>query len=100
MLGFRSGPNAHAVTLRYMRGGDAAGARGAPHARTVALARDVADALAYLHGVGVVHRDVKLSNVLLDEQGARTWRTSGSRRLLRARRRAASCCGAAARARA
>jgi WD40 repeat protein len=31
--------------------------------------RDLAEALAYAHGLGVVHRDVKSSNVMLDEQG-------------------------------
>jgi len=69
VYGFREGPNANVVTLRYMAGGDASRLRGAAVAEIVAVGRDVADALAYLHQLGVVHRDVKLSNVLLDEQG-------------------------------
>jgi hypothetical protein len=69
VYGFRDGPNGSVVTLRYMPGGDASRKRGAGVAEIVALGRDVADALAYLHQLGVVHRDVKLSNVLLDEQG-------------------------------
>ena len=40
-----------------------------PVEEAVELARSVADALAYAHGEGVVHRDVKPENVLLSQQG-------------------------------
>jgi eukaryotic-like serine/threonine-protein kinase len=68
-LEFRSGERGSAVTLRYMRGGDASRTRGATPLEVVRLGRDVAEALEHLHGLGVVHRDVKASNVLLDEEG-------------------------------
>ena len=37
--------------------------------RAAAIVRDLADALHYAHGAGVVHRDVKPANIMLDERG-------------------------------
>jgi serine/threonine protein kinase len=37
--------------------------------RSVSVARQLADALAHAHGLGVVHRDLKPANILFDAEG-------------------------------
>jgi serine/threonine-protein kinase len=41
-----------------------------PEARLIAVAIDIAEALSYAHGAGVVHRDIKVDNILLRDDGA------------------------------
>ncbi len=49
---------------------DAEGAKALSSTRKVEAVRDIARALAYLHSSGVVHRDVKPGNIMVDRQGA------------------------------
>jgi serine/threonine protein kinase len=48
---------------------DAIGRGLIPSERTAAIGRSVAQALAYVHGQGLVHRDVKPGNVLIGDDG-------------------------------
>lgn len=61
------------LVMEYVAGGTAEEAlarEGAlPLARALAITRDVLEGLAAVHGAGMVHCDVKPSNILLDEDG-------------------------------
>jgi serine/threonine protein kinase len=65
--------DAEAIVMELVRGTtlrellDTKGAL--PPARAVAVARQVADALAHAHASGLVHRDVKPGNILLADDG-------------------------------
>lgn len=69
--GFERGT--HYVVMEYVEGrslGQALSETGAfPTRDALGLARQVAEALRYLHGQGYLHRDVKPDNVLLDNAG-------------------------------
>lgn len=54
------------IAMEYAGGGDLTRLRGAPVAEVVRAMIPVASALTYAHAAGVVHRDIKLANVLLD----------------------------------
>ena len=57
------------LVMQHAPGGDVRHLRGAPWRRLLPLLVQVADALAHAHDAGVVHRDLKAANVLLDENG-------------------------------
>ncbi|MCX5762875.1 MAG: protein kinase [Gemmatimonadetes bacterium] len=60
-------------TMRYVRGGSletlATTPGGLPLDHAVRLLRDVASALDFAHGLGVVHRDIKPANILMSDSG-------------------------------
>ncbi|NIL94397.1 MAG: protein kinase [Woeseiaceae bacterium] len=57
-------------SLQYIDGPDIGVLSGAPLEDIFGPVALIADALRYAHGKGVVHRDIKASNVLLDHNGA------------------------------
>jgi serine/threonine protein kinase/ABC-type glycerol-3-phosphate transport system substrate-binding protein len=65
-------PNAAYLVMRFLRGGsveDLLEAGPLDTTRVVSITEQIASALGAAHRQGVVHRDVKPGNVLLDEEG-------------------------------
>ncbi len=57
------------IAMEYLAGGDLTQFRGRPAADILRFTVPVAEALAYAHAAGVVHRDVKAANVLVGMDG-------------------------------
>ena len=58
------------LVMEYVPGGDATALRGRPCEQVLRAVVPIARALARLHRAGIVHRDVKASNVLLMQDGS------------------------------
>ena len=57
------------LVMPYLAGQSLAGLGSLPVDRVAPILRQVGSALAYAHRQGVIHRDIKLANLLLDSEG-------------------------------
>ena len=65
---FHRGDRYHLTTMAYVEGNDLRALRGASVERVMSILVGVADALDHAHQRGVVHRDLKATNVILDSE--------------------------------
>ena len=67
---FHEDQGAAFYSMQYVDGADLSALTGQPLSDILPAVGLLADALRYAHGKGIVHRDVKAANVLLDYNGA------------------------------
>jgi len=67
---FHEDDDAAFYSLQYVDGPDISALSGSSLENILAPAGLIADALRYAHAKGIVHRDIKASNILLDRNGA------------------------------
>ncbi|TDI34936.1 MAG: serine/threonine protein kinase [Acidobacteria bacterium] len=66
---FHRGSGVSFITMAYVEGENIGCLRGVPLKDVLAPLISVADALAYAHAQGIVHRDLKAPNILIDPSG-------------------------------
>jgi len=69
VIDVRESDGYHFITMDWIEGGDLRRLRGATPGKILRVLLPVADALSYAHAQGIVHRDLKATNVLLDASG-------------------------------
>jgi len=66
---FHSADDRYFISMQYIEGDTLIDSRGSSFQEIVHFLLMICDALAYAHRAGVIHRDVKAGNVLLDANG-------------------------------
>ena len=67
---FNDDPEGAFYSLQFIDGPDIGALSGKPAEHILPPIAAIAEALRYAHGKGVVHRDIKASNILLDQNAA------------------------------
>jgi len=65
---YMDGPSPY-IVMQLLHGNSLADGGQFTYARIVDIAKQICDALAYIHGQGFVYRDLKPANVMLEKQG-------------------------------